>query len=102
MLWLGGERSLREGAMAQIFHRSTNTIAKVSIFGAVFFLAVLAWVYSTLLRSSYVTGQNVVQEAAGAVQPRAPRRAASASTAATATPRSSESPSPASRRPRPA
>ncbi len=29
----------REGGSMQIFHRSTNTIAKVSIFGAVFFLA---------------------------------------------------------------
>jgi Cytochrome c7 and related cytochrome c len=47
--------------MAQIFHRSTNTIAKVSIFGGVFFLAVSAWIYSTLLRSSYVTGQDVVK-----------------------------------------
>ncbi len=48
--------------MAQIFHRSTNTIAKVSIFGGVFFLAFLTWIYSTLLRSSYVTGQNVVKK----------------------------------------
>jgi hypothetical protein len=47
--------------MAQIYHRSTNTIAKVSIFGGVFFLAVLSWIYSTLLRSSYVTGQDVVK-----------------------------------------
>jgi Cytochrome c7 and related cytochrome c len=46
----------------QIFHRSTNTIAKVSIFGSIFFLAFFAWVYSTLLRSSYVTGQYVVKE----------------------------------------
>jgi Cytochrome c7 and related cytochrome c len=46
----------------QIFHRSTNTIAKVSIFGAIFFLGALAWVYSELLRSSYVTGQNVVRD----------------------------------------
>jgi hypothetical protein len=44
----------------QIFHRSTNTIAKVSIFGAVFFIAFFAWIFSTLLRSSYVTGQGVV------------------------------------------
>ncbi len=44
----------------QIFHRSTNTIAKVSIFGAVVFLGVLVWIWSTLLRSSYVTGQGVV------------------------------------------
>ena len=46
----------------QIFHRSTNTIAKVSIFGSIFFLAFFAWVYSTLLRSSYATGQGVVKK----------------------------------------
>jgi cytochrome c7-like protein len=46
----------------QIFHRSTNTIAKVSIFGAVAFLAVLLWLWSTLLRSAYATGQGVIQE----------------------------------------
>ena len=45
--------------MPQIFHRSTNTIAKVSIFGGVFILAFLGWVYSELLRSHYVTGQDV-------------------------------------------
>jgi hypothetical protein len=44
----------------QIFHRSTNTIAKVSIFGAIFFLAFFGWIFSTLLRSSYATGQSVV------------------------------------------
>ena len=46
----------------QIFHRSTNTIAKVSIFGAVAFLAVLLWLWSTLLRSAYATGQGVIQK----------------------------------------
>lgn len=46
----------------QIFHRSTNTIAKVSIFGSIFFLAIFAWVYTELLRSSYVTGQGVVKK----------------------------------------
>ena len=46
----------------QIFHRSTNTIAKVSIFGSIFFLGLFAWVYSELLRSSYVTGQGVVKK----------------------------------------
>jgi hypothetical protein len=44
----------------QIFHRSTNTVAKVSIFGAVFFIAFFGWIFSTLLRSSYVTGQEIV------------------------------------------
>ena len=46
----------------QIFHRSTNTIAKVSIFGSIFFLALSTWIYSTLLRSSYATGQYVVKK----------------------------------------
>jgi hypothetical protein len=46
----------------QIFHRSTNTVAKVSIFGAIFFLGFFGWVYSTLLRSSYVTGQDVIRK----------------------------------------
>jgi len=42
--------------MPQIFHRSFNTVSKVTIFGAVFLLAALAWVMRTLARSSYVTG----------------------------------------------
>ncbi len=46
----------------QIFHRSTNTIAKVSIFGSIFFLAIFGYVYTELLRSSYVTGQGVVKK----------------------------------------
>lgn len=45
----------------QIFHRSTNTIAKVTIFGAVFFLAFFTWMFSALLRSSYATGQGVIK-----------------------------------------
>ena len=44
----------------QIFLRSTNTIAKVSIFGAIFFLAFFGWAFSTLLRSPYATRQGVV------------------------------------------
>jgi hypothetical protein len=41
--------------MAQIFHRSFNTIAKVSAFGAVLFGAALVWVVLEVNRSSYVT-----------------------------------------------
>jgi hypothetical protein len=48
--------------MPQLFHRSTNTIAKVSIFGAVFFLLGLGWVFATLDRSSYNTKQGVTRE----------------------------------------
>ena len=42
--------------MPQIFHRSFNTISRVSIFGAVFILAALGWVLSVFYRSSYATG----------------------------------------------
>jgi len=48
--------------MAQIFHPSTNTISKVSILGAVFFLAGLAWVFGVVIRSPYVTEANVARE----------------------------------------
>ena len=47
--------------MSQIFHPSTNTISKVSIFGAVFFLAGGGWVVNELGRSSYVTDVNVAK-----------------------------------------
>jgi hypothetical protein len=48
--------------MPQIFHRSTNTISKVSIFGAVFFLAGIGWVALTLSRSPYLTQASVARE----------------------------------------
>jgi hypothetical protein len=41
--------------MPQIFHHSFNTISKVSIFGAVFFLAGVGWLLMVLYRSSYIT-----------------------------------------------
>jgi hypothetical protein len=43
--------------MPQIFHRSTNTLAKLSIFGAAFILAASLWVVAEVNRSSYNTGQ---------------------------------------------
>lgn len=48
--------------MSQIFHRSTNTIARLSIFGALFILAGLAWVAAEIGRSPYVTQANVARE----------------------------------------
>jgi len=45
--------------MAQVFHRSTNTISKASIFGFVFLLGGAAWGLQTLNRSDYVTAANV-------------------------------------------
>ena len=44
----------------QIFHRSTNTLARVSIFGAVFILAFLGWMVGLLMRSGYQTRENIV------------------------------------------
>ncbi len=48
--------------MAQIFHRSTNTISRVSIFGAVFFLAFSGWLFDSINRSPYMTQQTVARE----------------------------------------
>jgi hypothetical protein len=48
--------------MPQIFHPSTNTFSKLSIFGAVFFLAALLWVIAAISRSSYVTQTGVARE----------------------------------------
>jgi hypothetical protein len=48
--------------MAQIFHRSTNTISKVTIFGAVFILGLLGWGLAILYRSAYMTDIDVVRE----------------------------------------
>jgi hypothetical protein len=48
--------------MAQIFHRSTNTLSKVSIFGAFFFVAFLLWLFAVLSRSPWATRAGVVRE----------------------------------------
>jgi len=48
--------------MAQIFHRSTNTLSRVSIFGAAFFVAGSLWLLAAINRSGYVTGQGVARE----------------------------------------
>jgi len=48
--------------MSQIFKHSTNTLAKVSIYGALFFLAVTVWVFATLNRSAWATRQGVIRE----------------------------------------
>ena len=45
--------------MGQIFHPSTNTISKLSIFGAVFIVGGLLWAMLELNRSSWVTGAEV-------------------------------------------
>ncbi len=47
--------------MSQIFHPSTNTIARVSIFGGLFFAGGLLLVLNEINRSPYVTGVNVAR-----------------------------------------
>lgn len=42
--------------MPQVFHRSTNVLARLSIFGGVFFAAGALWLISALDRSPYNTG----------------------------------------------
>jgi cytochrome c7-like protein len=41
--------------MAQIFHRSTNTISRVSIYGAVILIAILGYALNVVNETSYVT-----------------------------------------------
>ncbi len=48
--------------MPQIFHRSTNTISRVSIFGAVFFIAAAGWGLDQLSRSPFITQQRMARE----------------------------------------
>jgi len=60
----GDRSSLRRStpsSMAQIFHPSTNTLAKVSIFGAVFILGAVAVIADKIHRSPYVTQAQVAR-----------------------------------------
>jgi cytochrome c7-like protein len=45
----------------QIFHRSTNTLSRLSIFGALFLVAGLLWALATFNRSSYMTQERVAR-----------------------------------------
>ena len=47
--------------MAQIFHRSTNSLSRATIFGAVFVVAALFWAAAQVQRSPYVTYAGVVR-----------------------------------------
>ncbi len=48
--------------MPQIFHRSANTISRVSLFGAVFILAGVAWALAEIQRSPYNTRAFVARQ----------------------------------------
>src|SRR5437867_13136909 len=47
--------------MAQIFHRSTNTISRVSVFGGAAVVVVLVATLAAINRSSYVTEAGVAR-----------------------------------------
>jgi hypothetical protein len=48
--------------MAQIFHHSTNTFSRITIFGALFVLAVAGWALTELDRSAYATRASQARE----------------------------------------
>src|SRR5213078_801597 len=48
--------------MAQIFHRSANTLSRVTIFGAVFIVAFVLWVIGGIVRSPAGTDQGIERE----------------------------------------
>jgi len=48
--------------MPQIFHHSTNFLARLSIFGAIFIILALLWVLAAINRSSWNTGAFVERE----------------------------------------
>ena len=47
--------------MAQIFHRSTNSISRATIFGAIFVVCFLFWAMAQIQRSPYVTYAGVAR-----------------------------------------
>src|SRR5207245_8661315 len=48
--------------MAQIFHRSTNTISRVSLFSALFLAGLALVVAGAVARSPYMTNANIARE----------------------------------------
>jgi len=50
-----------ESAMPQVFHPSTNTISRVSVFGAVFLVGGAVALGMAIVRSPYVTGAGIVR-----------------------------------------
>jgi hypothetical protein len=58
----GRAGAVRGTRVPQIFHRSFNTISRVSIFGAVFLLAAAGWALSVYARSSYATNLGTVRD----------------------------------------
>ena len=47
--------------MSQIFHRSANTLSRISIFGALLIVGFLLWALAVINRSDYVTDARVMR-----------------------------------------
>ena len=47
--------------MSQIFKPSTNTLARVTLFGAIFFFLLSVWILVSLNRSAYATRQTIIR-----------------------------------------
>lgn len=58
-LFAGQGRAL---SLAQIFHRSANFLSRLSIFGALFIVGGLLWLFGVISRSSYVTDTYVIRD----------------------------------------
>ena len=48
--------------MPQIFHRSTNTISRVTIFGGLLLVVAVTLAWAGVIRSPYITGEDVVRD----------------------------------------
>src|SRR3974377_1117252 len=48
--------------MPQIFHRSTNTFSRITIYGAIFVLAFVTWSFAELDRSTHKTREQAARE----------------------------------------
>jgi hypothetical protein len=48
--------------VSQVFHRSTNTLARISIFGALFAIGGLVYALALVNRSGYVTNAGIARE----------------------------------------
>src|ERR1043166_2008457 len=48
--------------MPQFFHPSTNTISRLTIYGALFAICFLTWAFAEIVRSSYETMEAVPRE----------------------------------------
>jgi hypothetical protein len=56
----GVPRALVDYRMAQIFHRSSNALARITMFGGVVIVVFLGWFLTIFVRSSYSTRETVV------------------------------------------